>query len=90
MLIVASLVFTVCDISLSCPCIRTSDIQTSSIFFKQLVCMLCMQYLLAVVGKSEIRSTERSLIVSLSVGKQQADFIKGIGPCCLLLISARI
>ena len=69
MLSVASLVFTVCDIFLSGLCIKTSDIQTSSIFFKQLVCMLCLQYLLAVVGRREIRSTERSLIVSLSVGK---------------------
>jgi hypothetical protein len=43
---------------------RITDIQTRSIFLKQLVCMLCLQYLLAVVGGIEVRSTERSLIVS--------------------------
>jgi len=58
--------------------------------FKQLICMLCLQYLIAVAGRSEIRSTERSIIVSLSVGKYHAGFLKVISPYCPLLISARM
>jgi hypothetical protein len=59
-------------------------------FFRQLMCMLCLQYLLAVVGRSEVRSTERSIIVSLSIGKYHAGFLKVISPNCPLLISARM
>jgi hypothetical protein len=69
---------------------RTTDIQTRSIFLKQLVCILCLQYLLAVVGRIEVRSTERSLIVSLSLGKYHAVFLKVISPNCPLFISARM
>jgi hypothetical protein len=47
--------------------------------------MLCLQYLFAVVGRSEVRSTQMSLIVSLSVGKYHAGFLKGISPNCPLL-----
>jgi hypothetical protein len=90
MLSAVCLVFTLCDISLSSLHIRMADIQKCSIFFRQLVCMLCLQYLLAVVGMSEIRRTERSIIVSLSIGKYHDGFLKGISANCPLLISARM
>jgi hypothetical protein len=90
MLNAVSLVSTLCDISLSSLCIRTTDIQMSSIFFRQLVCMLCLQYLFAVVGRSKVRSTERSIIVSLSLGKYHAVFLKVISLNCPLFISARM
>ena len=63
MLSAICLVFTLCDISMSSLCIRTTDIQTNSIFFRQLVCMLCLQYLFALVSRCEVRSAERSIIV---------------------------
>jgi len=85
MLSAICLVFTLCDISTSSLCIRTTDIQTNSIFFRQLVYMLCLQYLFALVSRSEVRSTERSIIVSLSLGKYHAGFLKGISPNCPFL-----
>jgi hypothetical protein len=46
---------------------------------------LFLQYLPDVVGRSEVGSTERSLIVSLSVGKYNAGLLKGISPYCPFL-----
>jgi hypothetical protein len=90
MLSAICLVFTLCYISLSILCIRTTDIHISSIFFRQLACRVGLQYLFAVVGRSEVRSTEMSFIVSLSLGIYNAGFLKGISPYCPLFICARM
>jgi hypothetical protein len=58
MLSVVTLLFTLCDISLSSLCIGTTDIKKSAMFLNN---MLFLQYLPAVVDRSEAGSIERSL-----------------------------